>query len=174
MASPRVDVCLELAPRFQAAFPKTPIALLYGGMEKPYEYTQLVIATTHQLFRFRAAFDVLIIDEIDAFPFHADASLQFAAEKARKGESTLIYLSATPSPRMQKEVKDKKLAATILPARYHGHQLPVPKAKFCVDWRRKVLKQPLKTTFGKALNQRLKNKKKFLVFVPNIKWMRKF
>lgn len=174
IASPRVDVCLELAPRIAAAFPKTPLAVLYGGMEEPYAYTQLVIGTTHQLFRFREAFDVLIIDEIDAFPFHSDAPLQFAAEKARKKESALIYLSATPSGKMQKEVTKNKLLATILPARYHGHGLPMPKTIRCRNWQKRLLKRPLKTSFGKAFDQRIKKKQKFLVFAPNIEWMGKF
>src|SRR5699024_9347116 len=64
IASPRIDVCLELAPRIKEAFPHTKIAVLYGGMEEKYGYTQLVIATTHQLYRFKEAFDVLIIDEV--------------------------------------------------------------------------------------------------------------
>lgn len=174
LASPRVDVCLELAPRLAEAFPQTPLAVLYGEMKTPYAYTQLVIATTHQLFRFRAAFDVLIIDEIDAFPFRDDASLQFAAEKARKEVSALIYLSATPSLEMQKEVRQKKLAATILPARYHGHPLPVPVVKWCVNWRRKLLKQFLKTTAGRQIAQLIEKGRRFLVFVPNIEWMQKF
>lgn len=174
IASPRVDVCLELAPRIAEAFPKTALAVLYGGMEKPYAYTQLVVATTHQLFRFREAFDVLIIDEIDAFPFQPDESLQFAANKARKKESAFIYLSATPSPKMQKEVNKNKLLATILPARYHGHALPVPKAIRCRNWRQQLLKRPLKTSFGKAFRQRIEKGKKFLVFVPNIEWMGQF
>lgn len=174
IASPRVDVCLELVPRLQAAFPTTPLALLYGGMEEPYTYTQLVLATTHQLFRFREAFDVLIIDEIDAFPFRRNASLEYAATKARKKEAAVIYLSATPSQKMQKKVKQKKLPATILPARYHGYALPVPKAKLCFNWRQRILKKPLKTTFGKALAQRLKDQRKCLIFVPNIQWLLKF
>jgi len=174
IASPRVDVCLELAPRLEKAFPKTLLAVLYGDMNEPYKYTQLVIATTHQLFRFREAFDVLVIDEIDAFPFHLDQSLQFAANKALKETSALIYLSATPDYAMQKDVQRQKLAATILPARYHGHPLPVPKAKMCFHWRSKVLKNPLKTSFGKAMAARIKEGRKFLVFVPNIEWMHDF
>lgn len=173
IATPRVDVALELAPRLQQAFPKVQQALLYGGMEQPYDYTQLVIGTTHQLFRFKEAFDVLIIDEIDAFPFHLDDSLQFAANKARKKDSTLIYLSATPAHTMQKEIKKDKLKATILPARYHGYKLPVPQTKLCVDWRNMVLKHFLKTSFGKEMNQRIENKRKFLIFAPNIEWMAK-
>lgn len=173
IATPRVDVALELAPRIQEAFPSIELSLLYGDMEKPYAYTQLVIATTHQLFRFKEAFDVLIIDEIDAFPFHIDASLQFAAEKARKEASALIYLSATPDQAMQKEMINKQLEATILPARYHGYKLPVPVSIMCPEWRKQVLKHFLKTTFGKEVNRRIEDKRKFLIFAPNIEWMLK-
>lgn len=171
IASPRVDVCLELGPRIQAAFPMVPLAVLYGEMEKAYEYTQLVIATTHQLFRFKEAFDLLIIDEIDAFPFELDQSLQFAASKARKKESALIYLSATPNQHMQKEVKRGKLQATILPARYHGYKLPVPQTKWCVNWPVNILKKLKRTSFGKDFHQRIQSERRFLVFAPNIEWM---
>lgn len=171
LASPRIDVCLELAPRLQKAFPKTPMVTLYGGMEKPYTYTQLVIATTHQLYRFREAFDVIIIDEVDAFPFHLDDSLQFAAEKARKEEAATIYLSATPSQAMQKKVAKKQLKATILPARYHKYALPVPKAKMCRDWRSQLLTHPERTIFGKDFQKKVEKKQKCLVFAPNIEWM---
>ncbi len=174
IASPRVDVCLELGPRIQAAFPTIPLAILYGEMEKAYEYTQLVIATTHQLYRFKEAFDLLIIDEIDAFPFELDQSLQFAADKARKKESALIYLSATPNQQMQKEVKRGKLQATILPARYHGYKLPLPQTKWCVNWQVNILKKFKRTSFGKDFHQRIESEQRFLVFVPNIEWMLEF
>ena len=174
IASPRIDVCLELAPRLQAAFPQTQMVTLYGGMKEPYTYTQLVIATTHQLYRFREAFDVIIIDEVDAFPFHLDESLQFAAEKARKKEATTIYLSATPSQAMQKKVTKKQLKATILPARYHRFALPVPKTKMCQNWRTKLLNQPNRTTFGKDFKKKIESSQKCLVFAPNIEWMINF
>ncbi len=174
IASPRIDVCLELAPRLQAAFLHTPMVTLYGGTPEAYTYTQLVIATTHQLYRFREAFDVIIIDEVDAFPFHLDDSLQFAAQKARKKEAACLYLSATPSSVMQKLVKKKKLSATILPARYHRQPLPVPKAKQCMDWQEKLLNRPEKTSFGKTFTQKVTAGKKCLLFAPNIEWMLKF
>lgn len=171
IASPRIDVCLELAPRIKEAFPKTKLAVLYGGMEEEYDYTPLVIATTHQLYRFKEAFDVLIIDEVDAFPFHSDESLQFAADKAKKKEGSLIFLSATPSQAMQRQVKNKKLLSTILPARYHRYPLPVPQLVWSSSWRKKVLENPLKTSFGKKVVSLIKEEKKFLIFIPNIEWM---
>lgn len=174
IATPRVDVVLELAPRIQKAFPSVPISVLYGGTKQDYTYNQLVITTTHQLYRFKEAFDVMIIDEVDAFPFHLDESLKFAANKARKSESSLIYLSATPDQTIQKQVARGKLLSTILPARYHGHPLPVPKPKYTPNWREKLLQDPLRTFIGKEIHRRVQNKKRFIVFIPNIEWMKAF
>lgn len=174
IASPRVDVCLELAPRLQAAFPNVPLAVLYGEMEEAYRYTQLVLATTHQLYRFKEAFDVLVIDEIDAFPFHRNEALLFAAHKSRKQESSLIYLSATPDRTMQNSLKTKKLEVTILPARYHGFPLAVPKGKWCGEWKMNLIKKPKITKPIKHMQNLLASGKRFLVFVPNIDWMKRW
>lgn len=171
IASPRVDVCLELAPRLQQAFAQTELIVLHGNMEESYHYTQLVVATTHQLMRFREAFDVLVIDEIDAFPFHLDDSLQFAAQKARKNTGALIYLSATPSLAMRKMVQKKQLDASILPARYHGFPLPVPNFMWTGDWKKKIQNQKLKGSFFKTVRKMVMAKRRFLIFVPNIDLM---
>lgn len=171
LASPRVDVCLELAPRLQAAFKQINIAVLYGSAEAKYTYTQLVIATTHQLLRFREAFDVIIIDEIDAFPFHIDQTLQFAAQKARKKESAMIYLSATPSKEMRQQVQSKRLAASVLPARYHGFPLPVPKFLWTGDWKKAVRTKKYRNTFFIHVKRLLAQQRRFLIFVPHIELM---
>ena len=171
IASPRIDVCLELAPRIEAAFPSVPYSLLYGDMEELYDYRQLTIATTHQLYRFKEAFDLLIIDEMDAFPFENDRSLQIAAAKARKKYSTLIYLSATPNRKMQKEWKQNKIKTTILPARYHGYPLPVPRMKWCTKGSEKLLSSFKRTSLGKIFEKKIKEKQKFLIFIPQIDWM---
>ena len=67
LASPRIDVCLELYKRLQNDF-ACEIALLHGE-SIPYFRTPLVVATTHQLLKFYHAFDLLIVDEVDAFPY---------------------------------------------------------------------------------------------------------
>lgn len=173
IASPRVDVCLELAPRLKSAFETVPLAVLYGGSDEPYRYTQLVIATTHQLLRFNQAFDVLIIDEIDAFPFNIDQSLQYAAKKARKENGALLFLSATPSKNMQRSIKLGELKATILPARYHGYPLPQPKLIWCGDWQKKIRCQKATGVFFTFLKKNLHKKRRMLIFLPNIVLMQK-
>lgn len=174
IASPRTDVCLELAPRLKSAFQNVDQLTLYGDMEEAYRYTQLVIATTHQLMRFKRAFDVLIIDEIDAFPFDTDKALQFAAQKAKKTIGTIIYLSATPNKEMRRDITQKKLSASILPARYHGFALPEPKAIWAGDWRKAISKRQKKSIIYKEIKRLLNTQRRFLVFVPNIELMLEF
>ena len=84
LASPRVDVCLELFPRIQAVFPHEAIALLHGNSQESYRYTKLVICTTHQLLKFHQAFDLLIVDEVDSFPFVNNEHLYYGVRNARK------------------------------------------------------------------------------------------
>ena len=173
IASPRVDVCLELAPRLKSAFQNVPLAVLYGGSDETYRYTQLVIATTHQLLRFNQAFDVLIIDEIDAFPFNIDQTLQYAAKKAKKESGSLIFLSATPSKKMQRSIQKNKLAVTKLPARYHEHPLPEPTLIWCGNWQKKIREQKATGVFFRHLKKSLEQKKRVLIFLPNIVLMQK-
>lgn len=122
LTSPRADVIRELLPRFNSAFPMTSIAGLYGGSGKNHETAQLTLATTHQLLRYKDAFDLIIIDEIDAFPFHADPSLPFATKRARKKLASTIYLTATP----RSDLLNKNPETVFVPIRYHGQPLPVP------------------------------------------------
>ncbi|GAA3319549.1 hypothetical protein GCM10020331_026880 [Ectobacillus funiculus] len=91
IATPRTDVVLELEPRLRQVFTNIPIAALYGGSSDRHTQAPLTIATTHQLLRYFHAFDTIIIDEVDAFPYSADASLQYAVENAKKS-SCSYYL----------------------------------------------------------------------------------
>ncbi|MFB5759877.1 DEAD/DEAH box helicase [Paenibacillus medicaginis] len=126
VASPRRDVVLELAPRLSKAFPDIDMALLYGGSPERWKKGRLTLATTHQLLRFHQAFDLVIVDEIDAFPYHNDPMLAYAAEHACLPEGKFIYLSATPPATLQREARQGALAHARVPVRFHRHPLPVP------------------------------------------------
>jgi len=127
VATPRRDVVLELAPRLAKAFPAETIAVLYGGSPDRWTGGRLTLATTHQLLRFHRSFDLVILDELDAYPFHNDPMLAYAAEQACKRDGTFIYLSATPPQQLQKQAKKGRLAHVRVPVRFHGYPLPVPK-----------------------------------------------
>ncbi|MQB72388.1 DNA/RNA helicase [Lactobacillus reuteri] len=168
IASPRVDVCLELFPRLKAAFANCDIALLHGRQELPYHYAQLTICTTHQLLRFYHAFDNLIIDEVDAFPYAANASLLYATKQAIKENGGCLYLTATPGDALLREIKSKRLVVNYLPLRYHGHLLPQIKVKLAFGWRRRLERQQLPPQVIQQLQETLKEGHHFLLFVPHI------
>ncbi|BDR55798.1 DEAD/DEAH box helicase [Xylocopilactobacillus apis] len=162
-ATPRIDVVLELAPRLEKVFPDLPISVLYGSNEEPYSYCQFVLCTTHQLLRFYQAFDVLIIDEVDSFPYAGNKSLAFAADHSVKQNASRIYLSATPPDELT-----EKVPTAYLPQRFHGHPLPVPKCIYLGKWRQFVKTNRLPRKVKRVLAQGLKNKERYLIFVSEI------
>lgn len=173
IASPRIDVCLELAPRLKEAFSSVEIAVLYGDSDVPYKFTPLTIATTHQLLRFYHGFDVLIIDEVDAFPFHRNDVLNYGAKKCVKKEHTLIYLTATPSDKVRKMFSCEE--TLVLPARYHGHPLPEPRLLWSGEWQESLLNNKLtKHKIIQQIKTWLELDQRFLIFCSNIEWMKKF
>ncbi|WP_306798685.1 DEAD/DEAH box helicase [Oceanobacillus saliphilus] len=168
LATPRADVVRELQPRLQKAFSKVAIQALYGGSKDKQGTAQLIIATTHQLLRYEAAFDVMIIDEIDAFPYHADESLPFAANRATKAQCTTIYLTATPRKRHQMLINRKKLPHVFVPVRFHGQPLPVPKKTMCHSLKRDLSKNLPPAAFLKWIKVRQNPSRQLLIFVPSI------
>ncbi|MFC6259970.1 DEAD/DEAH box helicase [Levilactobacillus fujinensis] len=166
--SPRVDVCLELAPRLQAAFHHVPQTLRHGKQTTPYRYCQLTLCTTHQLLRFHAAFDWIIVDEVDAFPLATSPLLQTAIMTAQKPTGSHLYLTATPGEQMQRQVHQKKLAVTYLPLRYHGVLLPQIAVCLIWRWRERLAKGKLAAKLVRQLQAYQQRGQRFLLFVPHV------
>lgn len=173
IATPRTDVVLELAPRFQKVFPSIDVAALYGGTDDRHKFSPLTISTTHQLFRFYNAFDVVIVDEVDAFPFSYDSTLQWAVQKAAKNNAATIYLTATPNQKWQKDCKIGKRPFVTIPARFHGYPLPIPEFNWCGNWKKSFQKGKIPVPIEKWVKKRLQLGKQALIFLPNIKLMEK-
>jgi competence protein ComFA len=168
LATPRADVVRELLPRLQKAFSTVSIQALYGGSKDKQGTAQLILATTHQLLRYQEAFDVIIIDEIDAFPFHADQSLPFAANRAKKAESTTIYLTATPRKQQKELIRRKKLSHIFVPVRFHGQPLPIPNKILCHGLKRDLYNYSPPAAFLKWVKVRKNPNRQLLIFVPSI------
>ncbi|MGX7092116.1 DEAD/DEAH box helicase [Hutsoniella sourekii] len=167
VVSPRVDVCRELAPRLKEAFNSVDQVLLYGGGDQ-YRWTPLVIATTHQMLRFQEAFDLLIVDEVDAFPYVGDPTLHYAVKRAIKSTGKLVYLTATPDDHLNQLVQSNQVSQSILPARYHGHPLPIPEFVWIGDWRQAIQKRNRRSIFWQSVTQFTAQDGVVLIFVPHI------
>ncbi|WP_418791029.1 DEAD/DEAH box helicase [Phosphitispora sp. TUW77] len=126
-AIPRRDVVCELAPRLQSAFREVELLAGYGGSEEKYRITRLVIATTHQVIRYFKNFDLVILDEVDAYPYQGNDMLRMAVHRAVKPEGGIIYLTATPSKEMLRNTGSGEMELVTIPARYHGYPVPEPK-----------------------------------------------
>lgn len=169
IASPRVDVCIELFPRIKAAFEQVSCILLHGKSEQPYQYCQITVCTTHQLLRFYHAFDVMVIDEVDVFPFAGNQMLHFAVQNAIKPGGGILYLTATPDETLMRQIRQKKLSVSYLPIRYHGFLLPTVKIIKSRHLKQKINQKQLPQSVLRMIIKLLQQRQRFLLFVPRIK-----
>ena len=165
LATPRTDVVKELAPRFKKAFPEVKQAALYGGHTKEDTSAPLILATTHQVMRFYQAFDVVIVDEVDAFPYTFDPSLKYGVLQAKKTDACEVYLSATPSKELRNEAN---LRVVRIPRRYHGYDLPVPRMVWCGNWKKALQKERVPKVVMQWIIEHVNQRTPALLFVPSI------
>lgn len=131
MAIPRKEVVVELQQRFKESYKNKQIVAVYGGHHEEVD-GDFIICTTHQLFRYEKAFEVLIVDEVDAFPYAGNKVLEGMVEFAHTG--CKVLLTATPSDDLLNKAKNGKMRLVTLFERYHQGKLCVPKIVIGYDW----------------------------------------
>jgi len=122
---PRVEIIKQISKRLQNYFPQLKICTLYGE-KKHIDDSPLIIATPQQLINFYREFNVMIIDEVDAFPYVDNIFLKRLVNKAMIENGLLYEMSATISSDLNKKLKKKSIEYLELPVRYHLRELPVP------------------------------------------------
>jgi len=119
-AIPRRQVVVELGERFQTMFPASVVKVMHQG-KKDDRDADILVLTTHQLINFYQEFDLLILDEADAFPYAASPLLKRLVFKALKEDGILIKMSAT-----LEEGENPFLPLWKLASRFHGKKLDEP------------------------------------------------
>ena len=157
-AIPRRDVVIEIKERFASIFRKNKVISLYGGNTKELE-GDLVVLTTHQLFRYYHYFDLLIVDEIDAFPFRNNEVLEAFFYRAIK--NNYVLMSATPSSEVLRKFNEPGYEVVELFSRFHKYPLPVPIIK-------KGSKVILLLRIIKYVRRFIKENKPVMIFTPTI------
>ncbi|WP_025729005.1 DEAD/DEAH box helicase [Atopobacter phocae] len=170
-AAPRVDVTIDLKPRYEAAFHPLTIPIFYGNSEEKSGIAPLMMMTTHQLLRFYHLFDVIIIDEGDAFPSVNNSMLQHAVQQALRPDGVIIWLTATPPQSLMKRVEQGQCQLSILPARYHGHPLVVPTFKWVGNWAKMLDKKSCPLALKLLIKRYLERNIPFLIYLPHIERM---
>ena len=118
-AIPRRDVVIELTLRIQSLFKNTKVISVYGGHKNVLD-ADIIVLTTHQLYRYNCFFDLLILDEADAFPYYRNDLLEIFLNKSINGP--IIYLSATIAKQYEQKCKN----VVYVNKRFHNHNLPIP------------------------------------------------
>lgn len=119
----RRQVVLELSLRLQKYFPNAKVIAICGGHTNELD-GDIIVCTCHQLYRFYSSFDLLILDEPDAFPFKGNDVLHGIAKTSAKGK--IIYLTATPDNILANKIKNNEILHLYLAERPHHKPLPVP------------------------------------------------
>jgi len=165
-ATPRRDVVDELAPRLAAAFPEVPLGAYRGGRPGSLALPPLVLATVHQTLRMSKAFSLVVVDEADAFPLNAEPFLWRSIWRVA-GSSPIVYLTATPPAPLLRRLLVRD-AVFLLPRRFHGRPLPVPRTvrvpKLAAALERGRLPQELFSW----LEGRLRRGRRVYLFVPYV------
>lgn len=172
IATPRTDVVLELEPRLKEAFPEVVIHAFYGGAEDRFAQGDLVISTTHQLLRFYQAFDLVIIDEVDAFPYTVDEKLRWAVQNSKKEKALTIFVTATPDEKMKRDAERGKILSAKVARRYHRHPLPVPRNIWIGEWKNRLSKGKLPKKIIAWLEKHVEAEKQIFLFVPTVRVMK--
>ena len=152
---PRKDVVIELYMRIKNDFKEARVVCVYGGNTKEL-LGDIIILTSHQAYRYKGYFDVIVIDEVDAFPFYKNESLNHFLIRSKKGN--IVYMSAT----IPKELITKIPNVYYLNRRYHGYPLDVPMIKSF--WGVNSIKRYIKNHLESVI----------IIYFPTIKLQLKF
>ncbi len=164
-AAPRQDVVHDVVPRLERDFPGIRATVLTGISQERFGPGQIVLATTHQILRFKNFFDLVILDEIDAYPYNGNEVLEQGLKNALRENGKLIYLTATPSQVMLKNFGPQSQNIIRLPARHHKKPVPIP------IWKKMTCNPNNVPAELQKLIQELVEKGPVLVFVPKISWV---
>lgn len=157
---PRVEVLKEVGKRIKTAFPKTNISLLYEG-NKCFDEANMIMSTPQQLIYFYREFDLIILDEVDAFPYAGNVLLERLVKKSVKQEGVILYMSATVSKEFL--TKNKVTKHYLIPSRYHFKDMVVPEFIKIRNHRN------IPKSFHKYLCLNNKEKVQTIIFTPTIR-----
>ncbi len=167
-ATPRKDVVLELVPRFKRDFFQVKIVALYGNSPDKGKIGNLYVTTTHQLINYYHYFDLIILDEVDAFPYYNNKMLEGFIKKAKKKEAPVILLTATPTKKLRYMMNKKLLDYFIIPYRYHRYPIPIPRVILTYQTMKKINKNKCPPKIFEWLMKKKSSDKRIFIFVPNI------
>ncbi|TCP69647.1 helicase-related protein [Baia soyae] len=170
--TPRQDVVKELAPRLKRFFPGGIVSEHYAGSSDKGMLSPLVIATAHQTIRMAHLFDLVIVDEADAFPLEGNRALEHSIRRSKRTGGTMILLTATPTDSWIRKMRKGVLPTVLLPCRFHGKPIPCPIWKRETALWRQIQSHQMNRTVQRIMDEITSTDGQALWFVPRIEDVR--
>lgn len=120
----RKEVVVELQKRFSSIFKKANVVGVYGNHHDELK-GDLIVCTCHQLYRYHKTFDLLVIDEVDAFPLKGNDTLMQICLRACRGN--IIFSTATVNKQLMDVLKNRNVETVELFTRPSNRPLCIPK-----------------------------------------------
>ncbi len=153
-AIPRIDICNDIYERLIVEFSSDVVGIVTGS-KKYNTSANILVLTTNQLLKYNDYFNLIIIDEVDAFPFDVDPKFYNGVTNCLC-DGAIFYLTSTPSNRLSA----MQLPTFTIYKRWHNYPLPVPKLVYLKQYN-KLSKKVRKIIVNRS--------RKLLVFVATIK-----
>ena len=126
----RKEVVIELEKRFKSIFPNANVVGVYGGHHSNLT-GDLIVCTDHQLYRYYKTFDLLILDEVDAFPLKGNETLMNIALNSASGK--IIFSTATVDQMLINILSKRKYKEVNLYVRPSNKPLCIPRVLYFVN-----------------------------------------
>lgn len=152
----RKEVVIELTARFSKIFNDAKVVGVYGGHHDVLA-GDLIICTTHQLYRYYKTFDLLILDEVDAFPLKGNETLMNISLNSARGR--IIFSTATVDNELKNILEKRKYTEVKLYVRPSHKPLIIPKVIYLFKY--------LNIIYLAYILKNMKNQ--CIIFVPNKK-----
>lgn len=120
----RREVVIELSKRFEKIFNLAKVTAVYGGHNKDIT-GDLIVCTTHQLYRYYKTFDLLILDEVDAYPLKGNDTLMNISFNSCVGR--IIYSTATIDKSLIKLISNRGYKSVEVYTRPNNLAMKIPK-----------------------------------------------
>ena len=163
IAIPRKDIVHELTRRLRGVFPNSVVKCLSEDYKED-EGAHLVLSTVHQLVHFYEEFDLIIVDEADAFPYKDNELLERFIQKSKSQHGIIIKMTATMSTSLKAYQKANQIPFFYIPVRFHQHAQDIPQL---VPIKETTI-ATLDHTFVETLRKQSLEHRCTLIFVPSI------
>lgn len=127
----RKEVVIELGERFSHIFDSAKVVSVYGGHHSEL-IGDLIVCTTHQLYRYYKTFDLLVLDEVDAFPLKGNETLMNISLNSVKGN--IIFSTATVDETLKRILEKRKYTEVNLYVRPSYKPLIIPKVVYSFSY----------------------------------------